>query len=323
MSELPRAGWYPDPERDGAVRWWDGRQWAPSGSVSVPHGGEFDEPGEIIGRGFRRMRAHWPALVVIAVITAVPTSLLSTWSSRTAEGLVWIDGDFQGSNGGSDASLASALSLASGVISLVGLLATTILFLRVIDRTSDVGSRAVLGAAVEVAPRAIGWILVTVLCAGAIIAVAAIITILVLPIGILVLVGLVPLAFYVVVRLAWLMYAIADQPGAPWRRSAAVSTGRFWGALGRLLLVGLVAFGLSLPFQIGVAAAGIDQGGILNGISIEDNDAGETVVSLGAAGDIGAVDYIVNAVVAVILAVIASGFATAALAEMYRTPRRS
>lgn len=37
MSESTVApGWYPDPNSDGARRWWDGRQWGPPAPVPVP-----------------------------------------------------------------------------------------------------------------------------------------------------------------------------------------------------------------------------------------------------------------------------------------------
>ncbi len=35
MSQVP-AGWYPDPERPGQQRWWDGTQWAASQPVAPP-----------------------------------------------------------------------------------------------------------------------------------------------------------------------------------------------------------------------------------------------------------------------------------------------
>jgi hypothetical protein len=34
-ATLPPAGWYPDPERPGASRWWTGTEWAPPAPDAV------------------------------------------------------------------------------------------------------------------------------------------------------------------------------------------------------------------------------------------------------------------------------------------------
>ena len=58
------TGWHPDPEQDGAVRWWDGEQWsdlAPDGSRPRP----AREPDrlESVGLG--------PRAMVIAILVLV------------------------------------------------------------------------------------------------------------------------------------------------------------------------------------------------------------------------------------------------------------
>ncbi|MCF2532306.1 RDD family protein [Yinghuangia soli] len=42
-SSIPAAGWYPDPEYPGYVRYWDGSAWVPDSSRPA---GEFDGPGQ-------------------------------------------------------------------------------------------------------------------------------------------------------------------------------------------------------------------------------------------------------------------------------------
>jgi amino acid transporter len=72
-SALPRAGWYPDPDVPGQIRWWDGFQW----QVSKP----VDEVYQPLGRSFTVL--GWLLTGLLATIAAlfVARIVLSGWAS--------------------------------------------------------------------------------------------------------------------------------------------------------------------------------------------------------------------------------------------------
>ncbi|MFD1717886.1 DUF2510 domain-containing protein [Georgenia deserti] len=61
MTSMPPAGWYPDPENEGATRWWDGSQWGPAQQAAPEQDGpsgassadsDADVPGQVPGTGY-------------------------------------------------------------------------------------------------------------------------------------------------------------------------------------------------------------------------------------------------------------------------------
>jgi hypothetical protein len=69
----PLAGWYPDPQDDGRVRWWDGAQWTPATEVASTT--SDTEPGPDLG--IRDAAAAAPSAIRPVVILLVMNLLLS------------------------------------------------------------------------------------------------------------------------------------------------------------------------------------------------------------------------------------------------------
>ena len=342
MSELggfdppsgPPAGWYPDPYDPRAQRYWDGRQWDLSspvhGSSGLSASDEYPDVGDWLDRGFRSAYRHWRAVAVVAVLTAPVTTVASYFAlDRFASGVVITEDGIEGWTN-DRIGPAVALSLVAILASAIGGLALTWLMLRSVDddapepptlSTELVAAGRSLLAAVTALPRAIGWFL---LLAGAIAAAMLVIVVLAVlagPLVLLALVAILPIGAWLAVKWAFVALAIMDRRGNPFPRSSATSEGRWWSTLGRLLLLAIIMWLISLVIQlIGTLVAGGGFSAFGSGTTIEvDSNGHFDPIVLDDEIQFGAWTLTVAATVSLLSALAASSVSAAAMALLYRT----
>lgn len=230
-----------------------------------------------------------------------------------------------------------ALLATSAIAGWIGYLAITWLMLRTYDDEIESGGRprpstgdevtasvrALAGAAAAL-PRAIGWGLLCVLAVAATSALVVATTVFALPLGILLIVAMFPLAIWVSIRLAFVIHAVVDASGNPYARSWVVSTERFWGVLGRVLLLivvaGAVNYGANLigALSTGGAAFGgattfqVDTG---DGGSVSDLDLDEVL-------DVTPLRLAATALSGVVSTLFGTSMVLAGCSELYRTRNR-
>jgi hypothetical protein len=328
----PPAGWYPDPYDPSRERYWDGRQWdltSPMLGASQASSDDFPDIGDWLDRSFRSAFRRWRATSVIALLTTPITTVASYVAiNRLSDGIVITDDSIEG---WTNDRLAPAIVLlvVATVASAIGGLALTRLMLDEIDGNvrddSTIGSEVAAGGralatALRVLPRAIGWLLV--LLGGVLVAALVLVVIGAVagPLVVLVAFVLAPLGIWLVVKWAFIVFAIVDAPGDPFARSSVTSSGRWWSTLGRLLLLGIVIWMISLIIQvIGSVASGGGLSGFGGGTTIEvDQDGNFDPIYLDDELAVGAWAIGVATVVAVVGTVIASGVTAAAMSILYR-----
>lgn len=337
----PAAGWYPDPHVPGAERWWNGRAWEPEWRTAggLAGGDALPDIGDWLGRAFRRSWARWRSLLVIAVVTAAPASLLVSIGIRYAiDGVIITNEDVVGWSN-SRLPLAILLAVAGSLVSILGNLATTSLMLRTVDETAPTGdvsdeswstastrARQALTTTFRVLPRAIGWGLLAGLVFTVAIAVVVVLMIVAAivfwPITLLLGLALIPLAVWIGTRLAFTVQALVDRPGNPFVRSWQVARGRWWPVFGRLLLFGIIVWGISMVVNVTSSLAnGTGLGRALGQSPIELDADGNLVepVLITDFFPVSTLSIVVGIVSAVILAIAVYGVGGAAFAELYRT----
>ena len=73
---MPDAGWYPDPSRQAAYRWWDGTGWTSHVSgPSAPGQARGRDPGALVAQEVRTARWARMALIAYAVTTLVTVAI--------------------------------------------------------------------------------------------------------------------------------------------------------------------------------------------------------------------------------------------------------
>ncbi|MXY12382.1 MAG: DUF2510 domain-containing protein [Acidimicrobiaceae bacterium] len=311
VSDLPPADWYTDPEDESQYRYWDGSSWtehrapriidtdAEAGDATVG----LRSPTKLVADTFSLTGRRWRPCVAVALIYVLSqiagVVLLLVAANNILMGELGAIFD-RVSQPGFDASdpeheayfesLAFDLAPINLVLALLGLLALWIasnLMQAAVTRIalSDLHDRAVttsdtLRQAMRRVPRLMGVDLIVV----AIFLLAAAAMVLTLIGAPLLLIPLIPAfiagAVYAIVVLP-MAYAVASAGPRTWSLpyGARLVRGRFWATLGRLLLVVLVLFAVSLAVGIVSTLAGTSGGTALELVS----QLVQTVVSAGLA----------------------------------------
>jgi hypothetical protein len=295
----------------------------------------------MVSGSFRRALRRWRSLALLGLLAgALPSVLIFVAIGRTFDGLAVVDDELVG---WSNDRIPMLVALVVGAIaaSWLGALAIAWLMLHTYDEAIDAQGRpldplstrdelnAALTALLQALaslPRVVLWFLLALL--AWLIAVAALVGLFVVawPLGILLFLAYIPLGVWLLVKLAFVLPAMLDGPGNPVRRSWAVSRGRFWPVLGRVLLAGMIAsiinYGASTAGSLAASSATgfgansafeIDEQG-----NIEDIEFDELF-------PVTPLSIVATALGAVVTSVFATSTFMLALSEIYRTrnPARS
>ena len=332
----PPAGWYPDPYNPSQQRYWDGRAWdlsTPAFGFSPIGTDDYPDIGGWLDVSFRSAYQRWRAVSAIALITAPITTAASYLAiARLAEGVVITDESVDGWT--SDRlPVVIALFVVGMLTSVIGGLALARLLLDTVDgeQAGSTGEEIrsglrALARGLAIAPRTIGWFLVLVLGLTGVVLVAAALITAIPALAPVLFLAAIPLAAWIGVKWAFLLVAIVDAPGAPFGRSSRVSQGRWWSTFGRLLLLGIIMWLISLVIQ---TAGTITTGGGFGGFgssttTIEiGNDGSFDPIVLDDELDFGWWFIVVTSITSILGTILASSVTAAAMSVLYRTRQRT
>ena len=309
MSDLPLADWYTDPEDESQYRYWDGSAWtehrAPRHTDSAEDPGAapggMRGPGQLIADMFSLTGRRWRGCAAVALIYIVSQvvalvlvivsanailvgELGAIWDRVTEPGVDLTEPEHEAYFQSLEFDLAP-VNFGAAVLGLLVLWVASNVMQAAITRIalSDLRDRTLttsdaLRQALGRVPRLMGLNLQIV----AIVLVAAIATVFAAIGAPLLLIPLIPAfivgAVYVIVVTS-LAYVVASAGPRTWSLpyGARLVRGRFWKTLGRLLLVFLVLFAVSLPVGLVSTLAGTSTGPIFELVA----QVAQTVVGAG------------------------------------------
>jgi hypothetical protein len=335
----PPAGWYPDPYGAAGQRYWDGTEWDLTSPVSPsPQPGrdpdDLPEIGDWLDRSFRAAYGRWRALTVLALITAPASTALSYAAiNRAVDGLVLEGDELYGWSSDRIPSVV-ALSLLAAFIGTIGSIAITVLMLRSVDdgpaanpRTFGDEMAAAMRSiidAIRILPRVIGWFLVLIAGLAVVGTVIALLAVLGGGLAALLVLVLAPVGIWLAVKWAFVLIAIVDDRGSPFPRSSRVSEGRWWRTLGRLLLILIIVWLISMVVQTAASlVSGTGFGGFGGGTTITIDDDG-TIERFDFDEELsfGTLEIVAAAIASMIATVAATSVMAAATAALYRSRNR-
>ena len=272
MTDLPPSNWYTDPTDESQYRYWDGSAWTEHRAprhVDVARGG-LRSSGDLLSDSFSLLRRQWRGCTFAALVSIAAQVLLAVLLLFAADNILMGElGEIweRGSRPGFDPttpedeayfeSLEFDFSVVNFVPAVLGLLITwvmanvstaTVVLLALGDLRSRASSLSeVLRQAFRRVPRLMGLQLqlaVLALVAAAIVVLPAFAA----PALLFLLIPALVIAFILSLAVVYLASVVASAgPSEPSLRYAIrLVRGRFWGVLGRMLLVLLVVMVISI-----------------------------------------------------------------------------
>jgi len=219
------------------MRYFDGEMW--TNQFHSP--GQLPDVGSWLNNTFSGLASHWQGAVAIALATTLVSNLVVLYALRSVIGdLGWVNDELTGWSANTAVGVG-AIALFSLAWQGFGWIAIN----RYMQRAHHQAGPSVAEACIHALKRLPKYVAIVVglLIAGLLaIALVAVVS-LVLPfLGLLVVVALLIGSVWLFVKLTFLSAALAAGPSdvSPIRASASVSTGRFWGVFGRIVLFTLV-----------------------------------------------------------------------------------
>jgi hypothetical protein len=257
VSTLPPGGWYDDPENPGQLRYWDGTEWSdrrapkPLPPPPVPRQG-FKDISDWLSETFKTLAVCRVAMLVYFAGTALLSLIFGLAAIELWGDLRYVDGNWAGFSAGR---VVATVGLILG-LAVAGLLLYLFATHQLHHGHHGAPPRidASLAAAARAMPRTIRWALLIGLGYVVVVIVMVILFAIAPVLGVLgLLAGTVGIVWLSVKLAFFIVACVAPAEGLnPIESSFEVSTGRFFPSLGRVLLAGVIGFGISIALNTAI-----------------------------------------------------------------------
>ncbi len=262
-------GWYPNPENQGEERYWAGYEWTEHvrSAGHAGYGTGVRSAGDTIGQSFKLMGAHWRAYGAVLIVAGLPLIIVSgvlvavlfntasedfvdLMSGQIAQGTDTETLDLSIDDPGTLALYGIPLALVAVVLNMI---LNTALYHQAYWQLTGSPPRPTtsLRLGLSRTPRLIGLALQIALILLLILLVLGLLAVLSPVLAVLGFLALIPAAFLgaVVFSLAFVVASIGP-PQPSLKKGWALSRGRFWGILGRIILVLVVSAAIGIGTNI-------------------------------------------------------------------------